>query len=227
MTKVTPVIHHLDQNTTFNEVELISNSGADGLFLISHHGDDDVLPFLAIDIKQKHPDLFVGINLLNTHFLTATEIALNLRLDAIWLDHAGISGKGANEKGTKLIELVKNKPIKVFASVAFKYQIMEDYPAEAAKIAAEFGLIPTTSGDATGSPPSVSKIESMSNAARSIGGSLAVASGMDCDNVIQYTPYLDWILVATGISKDAHHLDEKKLNDFVAIVNRRQKVSER
>lgn len=105
--------------------------------------------------------------------------------------------------------------ISVFGSVAFKYQPDEPNPAEAARQALAVGMIPTTSGAATGLAPEIAKIKGMSAAA---SGRLAVASGMTPDNVAEYAPHLSHILVATGVARDEHTLDPLLLRRFVAAV---------
>jgi predicted TIM-barrel enzyme len=142
----------------------------------------------------------------------------DLNLDYLWGDNCGVSSKGLTTRGEELSAWAKRHPNqRVFASVAFKYQPAEPDPAEAARQALAAGFIPTTSGSATGSPPTLEKIRSMSEAA---GGKLAIGSGMTVENVREYIPYVSHILVSTGISQDEHRWDQARMRAFVNEVRR-------
>jgi predicted TIM-barrel enzyme len=45
---------------------------------------------------------------------------------------------------------------------------------------------------------------------------LAIASGITPENVRDFLPYIDYVLVATGVSKNYHELDRDKLQRLVA-----------
>lgn len=212
--KILPVIHYLDRETAFTEVGTAVMCGADGAFLISHHGDDEELLDVGVAVKKKHPGFPIGINLLSTDALEAGRSATALAFPMFWGDDLGVDSNGVNAVGRQLEALRCGNPgFQVFASVAFKYRPQEPKPAEAAKNALSAGFIPTTSGTGTGSAPELEKIVSMSNAT---GGVLAIASGMTPWNVGQYAPYLSHILVATGISLDEHRMDANKLCLLIA-----------
>ena len=207
--QILPVIHFLDEDTTLKQAELAFRCGADGVFLICHDGkSDDVIPNIAAKIK--FPDFKVGINLLSKPPNIAFEIAEEHNLDMLWVDRPGVDSDGLDPDGEKLVLLsVSNSKIEVFASVAFKYQEEEKDPKRAAEQARGNGWIPTTSGSATGQPPSIDKIRLMS------GAVLANASGITPENIVDYRGLLSHVLVATGISKDEYHFDEDKLRKLI------------
>lgn len=218
MPLVLPVIHFLDDETTMSEAQLAMDCGADGVFLISMDGEgDDILPSLAATLKGRFPGKLIGINLLSRHIARAYQAARDFGLDMVWGDKAGVSSSGLTADGRWLMEQIEangDRGPLLFASVAFKYQPIDPNPAGAAAMAAQMGAIPTTSGLATGQPPSREKIAFM----RGATPSLAVASGLDCDNVDQFVPLVSHILVSTGVSKDGHHFDADKLTRLVQIV---------
>lgn len=219
---VIPVIHHLDDATTLAEADLAFRCGADGVFLIAHGAGDDVLPDLVKKIEKKHSNWFVGMNLLSEAPLAAVERAINMGVAGVWLDKLGVSSAGLNEEGEAIKKLHAQHPwLKIFAAVASKNQPFEIFPAQAAEVARANKFIPTASGAETAIAPSVKKISIMAEATQ---GQLAVAGGMTCENVPQFSPYLSWILVASGISRDAHHLDEDKTREFIKIVGNTQRV---
>lgn len=211
--KVIPVIHFLDRQTAFEQTAIAHAAGAAGVFLISHHNNDDELTAIAREIKQQYPEFPIGINLLSNTPLHAARSALLNGLDMVWADNMGVSSYGLTDKGEILSQFAKENPqIQLFASVAFKYQPNEPAPCLAAKAALGAGFIPTTSGAGTGSAPEVSKISAMSSA---VCGILAVASGMTPENVPEFAPHLSHILVATGISLDEYRIDPIKLRLFM------------
>lgn len=215
---VLPVVHHLDDLLTLQQANLALNCGADGVFLIAHGGDNDALIPLAETLKATRPDALVGINLLGLGAREAYHRGLEACLDMVWADAPGITSKGASPEAAWLsgdIDHYADGPL-FFASVAFKYQPVENFPGGAAVMAKNMSMLPTTSGSATGSAPDLEKIRVMCEALQ--GGALAVASGMTPENVKDYLPYVTHFLVATGVSRDAHHFDEGRLTQFISCV---------
>jgi len=215
--EVLPVIHVRDGSSLAAEqAELASNCGADGIFLISHHGDDNLVIKIANELRRTGYNLPIGINLLNTNPLDAVRIALDNDLDMVWADYMGVNSVGVDPLGHLISQLSSSYPfLKLFASIAFKYQRLDPDPSLAAFNALRAGFIPTTSGVGTGKAPEVSKITEMSEAS---SGNLAIASGMTPENVALFAPHLSHILVATGVSLDDYHFDKDKLTKFMNIV---------
>lgn len=215
-TQIYPVIHYLDRDTAISETAIARSAGADGVFLISHLGDDTELVDVAKEIKQMHEGFPIGVNLLSRQGLAAVQIAVSAGMDMVWADNMGVDSTGLTDEGRAIAAIAgAQSRCKIFASVAFKYRPHEPLPETAAKHAQNAGLVPTTSGTATGSAPDVQKISAMSAAT---GGLLAVASGMTPENVGSYAPYLSHILVATGVSLNEHQIDGEKLLAFIAKV---------
>ena len=222
MSRIHTVIHHRDADTTLAQAQLALACGADGVFLISHSGEDAALPALAATLRARWATArnaqgetpLVGLCLLTYSPGQAMDAATAAGANALWVGASGIASSGLDDTGRALCEAMRRHPqIAVFAGVAFKYQGEEPDPAAAARVAASLGMLPTTSGAATGSAPALAKIEAMS---RAVDARLAVASGMTVDNVAEFAPLVSDILVSTGVSRDAHTLDEGKLRTFVA-----------
>lgn len=209
-----PVIHHLSGQLSLEQVAVALDCGADGAFLISHHGDDDELVAVAAQAKKKHPQFRIGINLLSRRPIEACGHAVSCGLDMVWADDMGVDSSGGSAMAESLSDFARNhRAIDLFASVAFKYRPIDPDPPLAAKMAHQMGFIPTTSGAATGSAPEVQKIVGMSAAT---GGVLAIASGMTPENVQDYAPHLSHILVSTGVSLDEHCIDPQRLKTLIA-----------
>lgn len=214
MSLVYPVIHQLTPALSLTEADIAFDCGADGVFLISHNGDNLTLLPVARQIKHKYPDKKIGINLLGHDQNDTLELAMEYFIDMVWFDYCGVDSNGLTAEGERLRAWKSTdtgKDIDVFASVAFKYQAPEPLPALAAQNAALSGFIPTTSGSGTGHAPELSKIIEMSSGSPLLG----IASGMTVDNVRDFAPYLTHILVSTGVSSDFHHLDKDVLTEFI------------
>lgn len=215
--QVLPVVHYLNYTQALAEADLAFRAEADGVFLISHGNENKALPRLARILKDRHPGKRIGLNLLGESPLLALDIAEQCGVDMVWADNPGVTSAGWTPEGAALASALRGGgAVTFFGSVAFKYQPIEPEPGRAAVLAAMNGMLPTTSGSATGSAPEVEKVRLMSEALG--GGPLAVASGMTPENVSDYLPYITHYLVATGVSVDAHHFDEAKLRAFIAAV---------
>lgn len=207
-----PVIHHHDVATTLNEVVVARSCGAHGVFLISHGRKDTELAVTARRARAAHPDFQLGLNLLSMPAPMAAEVALDEGMDMLWADDMGVSSAGLTDMGQEMAAFAAAHPgIQCFAGVAFKHQRFEPMPVRAALNAQEAGFVPTTSGAATGQAPDVEKVRTMGEATL-----LAVASGITPHNVLDYAPYIEHVLVATGISRPGDLIDPDKLKSLVA-----------
>jgi predicted TIM-barrel enzyme len=216
MIKVLPVVHYLSDEQAIQQSLLAYSLNADGIFLISHCGSNERLGPLAKTIKSLTKNFKVGINLLGNTIMETAKESEKYELDMICGDSCGVSSKGINAEGEELFRWgQKNSKIEIFASVAFKYQKIETNPPLAASNAKNSGFIPTTSGSGTGSAPELAKIMSMSN---KTNGLLAIASGMTCENILDFKSYLSHVLVATGVSQDENHFNLSKLEKFIKII---------
>ncbi len=207
--KVIPVIHHMTNELSIENARICSEENAYGVFLISMTHENEDLPMLAKAIKSRYPNLKVGINLLGTEAVESVETSQIFGLDMTWSDHPIVASFGISEEAVDIKSILKGTEHMFFNSVAFKYQKSDNKPGLAAELSKKCGFIPTTSGTGTGSAANIEKVKEMKTA---IGDyPLAVASGLTPDNVEQYLNYLEYGLVATGISIDFHQLDRDKL----------------
>lgn len=202
MRKVLPVIHcdggTLGATMAIRNVRLAQEEGAHGIFLINHGMWPEDLLDLAANVVGREPALWVGVNCLGWD---VDEVADNLPegVKGVWSDKQAPKPEGF--KGL------------YFGGVAFKYQgDVEDYAA-AARDAMHLMDVITTSGPGTGRAASVEKVKTMKEAIGTMP--LALASGVTPENVDGYLPYVDYYLVATGISKDFFNLDRSKLRRLI------------
>lgn len=207
--KIIPVIHHLTHQLTLFNAQICADKKVYGIFLISMTGENQDLPMLAKAIKARHPDLKVGINLLGSRAIDATETSMVFNLDMTWSDNQIVTGNKITDEARDISALITNSDHIFFNSVAFKYQKTEYAPGDAAKFSKDLGFIPTTSGKATGLAADLEKIINMKKAIAQYP--LAVASGLNPENIFEYLDYVEYGLVATGISQNFHELDEEKI----------------
>jgi len=176
------------------------------------------------NIKQKHKDFFVGINLLGVDPFMAMNIAFSYEFDALWTDESFIRGNTQTKED--IVQLKNNLEQldlarmhyfgKYFGSVAFKTQPFCPDPENAAINAIGHMDYITTSGPSTASPPEIEKIIKMKKA---IGDNkLAIASGVTPENIKDFKS-ADAILVSSGISDSWTEINENKLKELIKNAN--------
>lgn len=206
MSKLTPVIHVETEGLAVDNAQIVHEAGAHGCFLIDHHCDSYNLVDCYNAVRNAFPDMWIGLNFLGCE---AENLYVHLPEDAqaVWLD---------NIKEDETFWACCPSTMLVFGGVAFKYQKKVTDVGLAAYKALNHCDVVTTSGDATGVAPVLQKIQAMKEA---IGDKpLAIASGMTPDNVLPFVPYVDYFLVATGISSSFNQLDPEKVKKMVALV---------
>lgn len=217
--EIWPVIHIDSKNPemAMDNAKIVATCKCQGVFLISIEGDDDSTPSIAARIKADHPQLKVGINLLQHSPQHAVHISLERKLDATWADQTLFSDNPEPQQTDQIFriqELLKNSPNhKFFTSVSFKYQKADPNPDQSAIRANSYNFIPTTSGPGTGKSASQEKLQKLRATLKK--DKLAVASGVTPQNVAQHIGLITHILVATGISKSFHQLDETFLQTLM------------
>ena len=222
---ILPVIHAQDDDQINRNIEIAVRAGAQGVFLINH--DFDVKRFLPLieRCRQAHPLLWLGVNFLGVTGRDAFPILGNLEsrglaIDAYWADDACIDEQQESQNQAADIKSVRKgsgwSGI-YFGGTAFKKQRVVD-PANyfaSGQIAKQWMDVVTTSGIATGEPAEIDKIQTFRQGVGT--NALAVASGITPENVHGYAPYVDAILVATGIniSHDFYNIDRTRLSRLI------------
>ncbi|MEP0943079.1 MAG: BtpA/SgcQ family protein [Rhizobiaceae bacterium] len=235
---VFPVIHVLDNEQAEHNTHIAVDGGCAGVFLINH---DFAYPhFLPIikHVRKAFPDLWLGVNFLavtgKDAFPVLAELeAENIRVDGYWADDARIDesggGDGGDSGGDGQFEASEILDVKkacgwdgmYFGGTAFKKQrdVKPDDYKTSATIARNFMDVVTTSGIATGHSADLGKIEIFRQACGETP--LALASGITPDNIAQYAPLVDAVLVATGINvkDDFYNIDPVRLAQLNVQIN--------
>ncbi|MEM9774553.1 MAG: BtpA/SgcQ family protein [Chloroflexota bacterium] len=224
--KFFPVIHVKNRRQALKNALLAYEAGSDGLFLINHENEDGIreLDFRRLlDIHSyvtKHmPSWFVGVNCLD---LPAREVFqhLNPSVAAVWADNAEIDERSEAHPEAEQILAAKTKSGwrgQYFGGVASKYQRPIANHQLAASIGQNYMDVVTTSGPSTGQAASIQKIQDMKQAIQP--APLAIASGITAKNVNQFLPWVDYFLVATGISRSFYQLDPVKTKELAQIIH--------
>ena len=218
---VWPVIHVESAAQALANAELAFEQAVAGVFLIQMQGRDELLGPIAQQLKTRWPQRSVGVNFLSLPADTALQRSLSLGLDATWTDKPGVRSDRVLPVAWRVQALLERASRHLFfGSVAFKYQEVDSDPGRAAVLASKLGMIPTTSGEATGVAPAQSKLQTMHRSVE--GAALAVASGITPENILSFAPYLSHVLVATGIAKDFHNLDADRLRLLLQVLGLRR-----
>ena len=174
-------------------------------------------------MRQQFPDLWIGVNFLAVTGKVAFPILANLqnegtRVDAYWADDARIDEQqdADGQSEATEIQIIKREcgwNGLYFGGTAFKKQREvepSDY-ARSATLACNLMDVVTTSGIATGHSADIGKIQTFRDACGETP--LALASGITPENVSEYLPYVDGVLVSTGINikDDFYNIDPVRL----------------
>lgn len=215
---VLPVIH--TEANGFNieaNVEKAMAAGADGVWLICH--ETDAQWALASHVEwavNRYQNFWIGVNFLGWDAPRALRIGHEVGARGVWVDDAEIDERveGYSQPEAHEAHYERVEESLYFGGVAFKYQRKVTDYEKAAQIAKHYMDVVTTSGVATGEAADVDKIRRMRTG---LGpeGVLAIASGLTVDNVSDYLPHADILMVATGVSESWNTLDEKKMKAFV------------
>lgn len=216
---VLPVIHVVDAAQALRNAAIARHAGADGIFLINHGISSDELLAIHRRVLTEHPThWWIGLNCLD---LAPDEVFRRLPagVGGVWVDDAKIREDHEAQPDAERIARAQSgapgRPL-LFGGVAFKYQRPVAELEAAARIAARYMDIVTTSGPGTGHAADLDKLRRMRSALP--WTPLAVASGITPENVGDYLPLVDCFLVATGISRSFEELDPAKVRALVTRV---------
>ncbi len=215
MKKLFPVIHIKDVEQVFAQLEICVRNKVDGVFLIHHRKRYGAVAQMAYVAQQKFPDLWVGVNALDLTPVRAFSMKWPSNVKAIWSDLCGVYEEQGDFNVTEANEIQfarrnSNPKLEFFASFAFKYQAPVKDLIGGARTVRSYCSTVVTSGDGTGIAADVEKVATIHHGLK-CWARLGLASGVTPDNVDNYLRYVDDYLVATGIGKDFHTIDEEKL----------------
>jgi len=218
MAKIIPVIHTINQDQVEYNVKLCRDNGIYDIFLIDHRITDESLlkteKYIRWIREFIQPAINIGVNYLQLDTIAAMKEAHRLGADYIWADRSYIEHKTLPIAEEILFEHEYTQHnTKYFGCVAFKYQRPVKDLEWTCRTACDYMDVITTSGDATGKPPSIDKIKSMRGF---IGNKpMAIASGITPENKSDYENLVDYFLIASSITDSSEMIIESRLKQLL------------
>ncbi len=209
------MIHIRDIEQVLYSILVAKNYGADGVFLANPHNSSvKDLTDWHIRAKEVYPDYWIGLNVLQRRPLN---VIANLPPKV-----PGLLTEQNIELYAEEVKTLRKKRLDKFlhfGGVSFHGQTQPAHPTSAAYKAMKYLDVVTTSGDRAGEAPPREKIRSMKDA---IGNHpLAIAGGINTQNVPGFMPYTDCFIVGNSLMK-AHSLFEfepKKIQALAAVIH--------
>jgi uncharacterized protein len=197
--KVFVLIQVVNSEQAARNVSRARAGGADGVIFLSHdlRGSDLVEVFR--EVKNDNPEFNMGMNLLGMSCHVAS--LLSEGTDLLWMD-----GYPKRDLGLD---------IPVLASVTLRDRELRKTLSEEVKTVSQFADSLVVCGARTGSVPFVGRVRTLSALTPK---PLCVASGLTSDNVIQFLPYVEYLLVGAGVSDSFSEVNVQKIKDFVRTV---------
>lgn len=206
------VIHVQSRTQVLRNVELAVFNGADGVFLINHGhiGVDELIEYYHA-ARERYPDAWIGLNM---HGIPNRDAIGHIPEPdcALWTDSSGVDDmsegvahdffKSSRKAGWRGMH---------FGGIAFKHQPPVKDLASVAKRAFPYLDVLTTSGDATGVPPSVEKIRTIRNGAGH-NAVIGIASGITHRNVHEYGDANCFLVASSLLAENSFfEFDELKM----------------
>lgn len=211
------VINAANNEQALSNAKIALGEGADGIFLINHEGTSArSLMAMYRHVRDHYPTEWIGLNFLGETNYNAMGY-IDETVSGLWVDDAGFKETlHPTDELRFLAEQRKKNPLwcgLYFGGVAFKYQKTVGDVGRAAQLTAPFVDVVTTSGDATGKPPSLEKIITIRKA---IGTSpLANASGISVKNIGSFLGLINHFLVRSSVSSSPYKLDPVRVRNLV------------
>lgn len=201
MSEIIPVIHMINEKQVSQNVETCLKCNIKKIFIINHVVTIEDLKRCAINVKNKHPNLWVGINMLGSP--VQESLNLDINIDALWIDET-IENDHSKQRQFKGM---------VFGGLAFKYQPQPKDLKESCLNVIKNTDVATTSGEGTGKAANINKIKLI----RSFLGNhpMAIASGVSIENIHLYKDIVDYLLVASSITSKEEFIIEEKLLELM------------
>ncbi|MBP9738444.1 hypothetical protein KBD20_02020 [Candidatus Saccharibacteria bacterium] len=191
-----PVIHRSSTAQSIEMAGMAQELGAKGVFVIDHKSsmtNPDILVDTYTHIKYEFPNLWLGINNLALSAARNLVLARGILADGVWADNATESSNSG---------YVRNSTSQTvfFGGVAMKgpgYIEDSEHAAQYIHNHLDDVDVAVTSGPETGVPCPPERLEAIRR--KSPDAKLAIASGVDLENIARHSRLVDYILVASSI----------------------------
>lgn len=201
-TELIPVIHMINENQVLTNVLTCLSCGIEKVFIINHQTTSEDLIKCVRRVKDTYPNLWVGINMLDKYVEDA--ILYEFEFDGLWCDQ---SIKLEDYKHRRFEGML-------FTGLAFKYQPQPKDIELACQESILTSDVSTTSGPGTGKAADINKILDLR---KNLGEHpMAIASGVNIENIDTYKGIVDYLLVASSITSRSEIIYEDKLLDLIS-----------
>lgn len=189
----------INENQVLTNVNICLSCGIKKVFIINHQTTSQELIKCALRVKNTHPELWVGVNMLGVDIKDA--ILYEFKLDGLWCDQS-----------IELDDYIHRKfEGMLFTGLAFKYQ---PQPKDIDILTSD---VATTSGPGTGKAADINKILDLRI---KLGNHpLAIASGVSIDNIDSYKGIVNYLLVASSITSRSEIIYKEKLEELIKSLN--------
>ncbi len=201
------VIHVVDYQQAKRNCEIALDNGADGIFLADGGVSDEVLGGICSRLRDASPiALFIGMH------IPGFEPFVNLKMlsDHAWNPSALWFTTVTDPMRLKHEADASRFPGLVFGEVNFDPKNPARVLAVESGIMASFVDVVTVAALDASLPPELETIQ-LARRVLPPGNKLAIASGMTPENVEPFLDYVDYFLVATGVSKSQTELDPARV----------------
>ena len=210
---ILPVVGIQDIERAKANADTAVEQGCPGIFVINNAGlpPAQFVRLVRWITTGAPPGWFIGVNPLVSAARSFDYVSPEI--EGLWTDDANIDERRVDQPDADAVADARAKrgwTGLYFGGVAFKYRREVTDVRTAARIAAKYVDVVTTSGPGTGHPPEVSKLRAMKS---TIGAfPLAVASGVSSSNIKQFLPQAQCYLIATGIRGGDGLIDSDRLS---------------
>jgi hypothetical protein len=195
------------EDRTLKQVKIAFNNGADGVFLTI--GEGGLSPELILKcynyIRIFYPTNFIGINFMCDPIKSASTVPLDA--NALWIDK-GLGQVNYIDEITKVKNILTERQWKglYFGGFCLKgnNQILFENHSYFSSLhwnPEKYFDVCVTSGFSTGVSIDNKSLEIVKN--KSNGVSLALASGININNISNFINSVDYFVVGTGVEKDS------------------------
>lgn len=217
-----PVIHVTDYDQTAKNTKVCFDNGADGVWYINHNIDSLTMIEIIREIRKSFQKEWIGLNILDMNAPSVFNLVtkLDFRVDGVWCDNSYITESENNcVADLVLTNMLDGKYSGLyFGSIAFKGQYKPNDLAKNVKMALKYVDVIVTSGEQTGIAPLIDKVENIHSNCENVP--IAIASGININNVAFYKKYVTCFMVWTGITdSEGNHVPElvRDLVNFIKL----------
>lgn len=213
------VVGYLNSNyeDSLSDLKIAIENGADAI-VFEGKDHQKVDEFLA-QLRMAAPHFRMGVNFLGpdenlgTYQETFT-LAKKHNLEIAWTDFSGVDQiHEMKDLDLNHIESIRSDSFFYVSGVHMKYSTLRDPKKRVEKSALQAmgwvdGIVLT--GSKTGAAADLEAVKSVRS---QIGDfPMGLASGVTAENVSSFIPWIDFVLVNTGISSENHRISAEKLN---------------